>query len=274
MFLARKIQGLREMLTFDNYWQLMLSRLLFRGTSLVVYKKNDCELLVDQHTGDVNGIRSVIASKMYSQFFGQLAGLRNRPLNIIDLGSHVGGFPILLHLHGFNIGRLSCVELNPLTYSRMCFNIANNLKCEFEPVQGAVCGERRQFILHLGRGSTSDSIYAAESGRQGPSHFASRKVQGWTFDEIYKRSFPNNDVIDLCKIDIEGAEYDVFLGSSAHESICRCAYLIMEIHPRKTHSASLLIDRLAAYRIKVASHDPQTDVYLFKNEEPMRGGSC
>jgi FkbM family methyltransferase len=273
VFLLRKFHGLREMLSFDNYWQLILSRLLFRGTSLMVYRKNGCEFLVDQHSGDVNGIRTVLATRMYSQFFSQLTGLRNKPLNVFDLGSHVGGFPILLHLHGFKINRLSCVELNPATYVRMCFNIANNLKCEFEPVQGAVCGERRQFVLHLGKGSTSDSIYATENSRQISSHASPCMVEGWTFDEIFKRVFPNNDFIDLCKIDVEGAEHDIFLGSNAHESICRCAYLVMEIHPHKAYSVSHLIDRLAGHKIVPVARDHQENIYLFKNERLLHSGS-
>jgi FkbM family methyltransferase len=267
MFLSNKIQGLKEMLSFDNYFQLVLSRLLFRGTSIVIYRKNGCEFLVDQHAGDVNGIRSILTTKMYSQFFKHLSALQTRSLNVLDLGSHVGGFPLLLHLSGFKIHRLSCVELNPSTYLRMCFNVANNLKCEFLPVQGAVCGERKQFALNFGRGSTSDSIFTAKNSQQATDGLTPRMVDGWTFDELSERAFPNDDVIDLCKIDVEGAEYDIFLSSSAHESICRCAYLVMEIHPHKTHSVSQIIDRLAAYGIRPVERDSQDSVYLFKNEE-------
>jgi FkbM family methyltransferase len=226
-----------------------------------------CEFLVDQQAGDVNGIRMVLATKMYSQFFKHLTTLQNRSLNILDLGSHVGGFPLLVHLHGFAIHRLSCVELNPSTYSRMCFNIANNLKCEFKPVQGAVCGEQKQFTLHLGRGSTSDSIYTTKNSKQMLPHETPCIVDGWTFDELSKRAFPNDGVIDLCKMDVEGAEYDIFLGSNAHESICRCAYLVMEIHPHKTYTASDIINRLAGYGIQQIDRDSQHSVYLFKNEE-------
>lgn len=273
MFLSRKIQGLKEMFSFDNRWQLVLSRLLFRGTSLVVYRKKGCEFLVDQYAGDVNGIRSILTARMYSQFFDHLAGLQNKPLNVLDLGSHVGGFPILLHLHGFKINRLSCVELNPATYRRMCFNIANNLNCEFIPVHGAVCGERTQLSLLLGKGSTSDSIYNTEKKRRNSSRLSPCTVEGWTFDELCKRAFPNDDVIDICKIDVERAEFSIFLESSFHETIRRCAYLLMEIHPHELYSASQLIDRLAEYRIVAIAHDPKENVFLFKNEGPSCGGN-
>lgn len=273
MFLSSKIQGLREMFAFDNCWQLVLSRLLFRDTSLIVYRIKDCEFLVNQYAGDVNGIRTVLTTRMYSQFFDQLAGVRNKPLNVFDLGSHVGGFPILLHLHGFNINRLACVELNPATYTRMCFNIANNLKCEFVPVNGAVCGERTQFSLSLGQGSTSDSIYPTEDGRQNSSRLSPCTVEGWTLDELFNQAFPNNDVIDICKIDVESAEYDVFLGSWSHETIRRCAYVVMEIHPHKRYPASKLIDRLAEYRIMPIAHDKKESVFLFKNDGLSCGGS-
>lgn len=269
---SKKIRGLKEMLAFDNGWQLVLSRLLFRSTSLVVYRIKDCEFLVNQHAGDVNGIRSLLTTRMYSQFLDQLTGVHEKPLNVFDLGSHVGGFPILLHLHGLKINRLSCVELNPATYLRMCFNIANNLKCEFVPVNGAVCGERRRFSLQLGQGSTSDSIYEKENNRQNLSRLSSCTVEGWTFDELARQAFPNQDVIDICKIDVEGAEYDIFLGSRSHDTIRRCAYLIMEIHPHNAYSASQLIERLGGYKIVPIAHDTEEDVFLFKNEGLSCGG--
>ena len=266
MSLGSKIQGLRAMLSFDNYWQLVLSRLLFRRTSLVVYRKKGCEFVVDQHAGDVCGIRALLTTRMYSRFLSHLASLQSKPLKVFDLGSHVGGFPILLHLHGFTIHRLSCVELNPSTYARMCFNIANNLKCEFVPFQGAVCAERKKLSLHLGKGSTSDSIYASENSRQASSNSSPCLVEGWTFDELFLRAFSTNAVVDVCKIDVEGAEYDIFFGSNAHESIRRCAFLVMEIHPRKTYSTSQLIDKLAEYKFVPVIREPHAGVFLFRNE--------
>ncbi len=266
MRLGSKLRGLRAMLSFDNYWQLVLSRLLFRDTSLVVYRKRGCEFIVDQHAGDVCGIRSILTTGMYSQFLSHLANLQSKPLNVFDLGSHVGGFPILLHLHGFPINRLGCVELNPATYTRMCFNIANNLKCEFVPMQGAVCAERKKLSLYLGKGSTSDSIYATKAARENSPQVEPVVIEGWTFDELFKRAFPNDEFIDLCKMDIEGAEYDVFMGSSAHESIRRCAYLVMEIHPHKTYSASQLIDKLAEYKFAPVIRESRDGVFLFRNE--------
>lgn len=273
MFLSRKIQGLKEMFAFDNRWQLVLSRLLFRGTSLVVYRIRGCEFLVDQYAGDANGIRIVLTSRMYSQFFDHLTELQNKPLSVFDLGSHVGGFPILLKLHGFKINRLSCVELNPATYIRMFFNIANNLKCEFIPVHGAVCAERMQLSLLLGKGGTSDSIYNSVKRRHNSSGLSPCTVEGWTFDELCKRAFPNNDVIDICKMDVEGAEFAIFLESRFHETIRRCAYLLMEIHPHEKYSASQLIDRLAEHMIVAIAHDPKENVFLFKNKGLSCGGN-
>lgn len=46
MSLVNKILGLKAMFYFDNFWQLVLSRLLFRRTSLVVYRRKGCEFLV------------------------------------------------------------------------------------------------------------------------------------------------------------------------------------------------------------------------------------
>ena len=49
------------------------------------------------------------------------------PLRVLDLGSHIGAFPLMLKDCGYAIGELVGVELNPVTYSRMRFNIERNL---------------------------------------------------------------------------------------------------------------------------------------------------
>ena len=52
--------------------------------------------------------------------------------------------------------------------------------------------------------------------------------QGVTFDDLADKYFPD-ETIDICKIDVEGAEFEVFLQPD-HKSLVRCRYIIMEIH--------------------------------------------
>ena len=104
----------------------------------------------------------------------------------------------------FQFNKLACVELNPRTFSRMRFNVERNADCEFIPINAAVCGQNKLLSVMLGKGGTADSIYAPTISNETPC-----RVEGRTFDSIYDDTFGDRTV-DLCKIDIEGAEFEMF----------------------------------------------------------------
>ena len=84
------------------------------------------EILIDHASGDVCGLRECFTTQMYRQFLPAM-NLGRSPLRVLDLGSHIGAFPLMLKDCGYDIGELVGVELNPVTYSRMRFNIERNL---------------------------------------------------------------------------------------------------------------------------------------------------
>lgn len=171
----------------------------------------------------------------------------------------------MLQSMGFSIGRLICVEMNPNTYTRLEFNLRRNFDCDVKCINAAVCGEKKNFLLHLGKGSTSDSLYHQNSTiDQGNARCFS--INGMLFDDIFRMFFDETrDVIDLCKIDIEGAEYEVFL-NHGHECVKKCRYLIMEIHNlENVNKAKVLMREIANLRFKEIAMDKERNVILFKN---------
>ncbi len=93
-----KIAGLRALWQFDNRWQLIISRTFFPRESLLTYKKDDLEFLVDHAAGDHNGTRLCLISDIYTRFL--LAMDLGETISVFDLGAKGGGFPLMLHLHG------------------------------------------------------------------------------------------------------------------------------------------------------------------------------
>lgn len=258
MSIKSKLEGIRAIWRFDNKWELLLSRTLFRSRHLTVYRFGGMEILVDHGGDDPSSVRHVLASSMYQQFLGHIKV--PGPLNVLDLGAGVGGFSLLLHAKGFRLNRLTCVEINPNTFSRMRFNIERNLECAFTGVQAAVCGNRRPLEIVLGRGGSGDSIYKPASAGGRPYH-----VQGITFDDVYRSSF-GGEVVDVCKMDIEGAEYEVFAGSS-HDCITRCRYLIIEIHQGEGRRPQDVMAELQRCGFERLPRDARLapDVYFFGN---------
>ena len=200
---------------------------------------------------------------MYKKFLGRLSF--NEPINVLDLGANNGGFALLLMSENIQIKKLVCVELNPNTFSRMKFNIERNSNCEFVPMNAAVCGENSVLNLNLGQGGTADSIY--DSGLKQDEN--SYRIEGRTFDDIYSAAF-EDEIVDVCKIDIEGAEFDAFR-SSEISKIKNCKNLIIEIHHENYRKRSELLSALEKLNFteltekNISDDDENHYVHFFSN---------
>ena len=259
MSISSKIHGIRSLMQFDNKLQLLLSRTLFHSNPVVIYCLGGKQILIDHGADDENGTRAAITSPMYKQFLVRMK--LPESINVFDLGANGGGFPLMLELNGIHVQKVACVEFNPNTYTRLRFNIERNSPAEFLGFNVAVCGEKQEIEVALGGGGTSDSLYSEQSD-SGARRF---KIQGQTFDDIYTAAFGDARV-DICKIDVERAEYDIF-ATPSHQCLRRCSYLIMEIHPHPTLGKNLVIDELTRLGFEEVSRDAETeqDVYLFHN---------
>lgn len=233
MSLATKLRGLREVWAFDNRLWLFVTKTFFRGQALHVYRYRGLDILVDHAGGDANGAREVLTSPMYSRFFERME--LDGPLNVLDLGASNGGFPLLLAASGYKFSRLVSVELNPQTYTRLHFNLNRNLGGQIIPLNAALCGRSGKLSVNVGSGGVSDSIYEASEGGDVRPY----EIEGFSFNDLYDKYFSDR-VVDICKIDVEGAEFEVFEGM-AFDKLVNCRYLIMEIHERNGRRAEEII---------------------------------
>jgi FkbM family methyltransferase len=236
--LATKINGLKEIWQFENRWKLIFERLFFSSEKINIYRYKNLEILIDHAAGDANGAREVLTSPMYRQF---LHRIKPGKINVMDLGSNNGGFPLLLKSENFEIEKLVCVELNPKTFSRMRFNIERNINCHFFPLNAALVGEAREIETALGEGGAGESIY--QNGSNG--NLSVVRIQGLTFDEIYRAAF-DDEIVDICKIDVEGAEFEVFRAGTC-EKLKQCRAVIMEIHENKERRRAEILNRIAEF---------------------------
>jgi FkbM family methyltransferase len=262
--LARRLNGLRAVWPFDNRWQLILDRMLFRGTGLAVYRMNGREILVDHRGGDENGTRLCLVSDMYKKYLRVMKF--SGPINVLDLGANGGGFPLMLVLAGIPLKRVVCVEMNPQTFTRLQFNIARNVQGDHRVINAAVCGTRRTLDLVLGSGSTGDSLYAPSVASKGEATRSGYSIAGVTLDDVLCEEFDGAGTVDLCKLDVEGAEYEI-LFSPSHSLIKKIRYLILEVHPNPSRTKEELLAKLTALgfleiRVDV---DDELDVHLLEN---------
>lgn len=261
MNLKNKLNGIKEIWKFENRWHLLFNRIFFSKEKINIYRYKNFEILIDHSAGDANGAREILATDMYRQFLRKM-NLAD-PINVLDLGANNGGFPILLESEKIRIKKLVSVEFNPKTFSRMRFNIERNLKCEFYPVNKALTGEAREFEIGFGKTGTSDSLYRNDSSG------ARFRIQGLTFDQIY-REFFNNKVIDVCKIDVEGAEFEVF-ENEEYKELRNIKNLLIEIHHEKETPRKFVQKKIHDLGFDEIEKENKTDefhyVHLFVNKK-------
>ncbi len=240
MSVLNKFIGLRALWRFDNRWQLIFDRLIRPRADVAVYRLGEMEFLIDHDAGDHNGTRLCLISNIYTRFLPQMS--LGKSISVFDLGANGGGFPLMLVQQGKRPEPLVCVEMNPNTFRRLQYNIGRNIPNRSTAINAAVCATRQQFRLSLGRGDISDSIYrSGDSAEPGKSDYT---IEGYTFDDLFQRHFDAGP-IDICKMDIEGAEYEVLEGS-AHECLKCCRYLIVELHETSEERLRNFRERLTA----------------------------
>lgn len=220
MSLGTKITGLSEILAFDNRWELILHRLLFRKTNLYIYRMGAIEAVVDQRSGDVSGLRTCLTTPMYRSLL-PLMELPPRP-NVLDIGAHIGGFSLALAASGVLPRRLACFEFNGPTFHKLAFNIARN----FDPrdvvliraAMGGCSGALSVSVRPGGTGTRAEPAYGENT----------EEVRVLTFDEAVEEA-GFEGIVDVCKVDVEGAEHDVF-ASGEDATLDRCRNLVIEVH--------------------------------------------
>lgn len=258
--LSNALCGLRAITQFDRVFFTLCQRVLGRRLGWTIYAKGRLKFLVDHLAGDQSGTRDCIAGPMYRELFKEMQ--LPRQLRLLDLGANGGGFPLLCLDLGFEFSALTCVEVNPFTHSRLCLNIRQNIGLRPKILNVAIGGHPRELTLSFPSGGTGFSIYGAANGAASEDAI----IEVLTLDEIMHRGF-GDGAVDLCKMDVEGAEYEVLLGDSA-DSLRRVHYLVIEIHaadPAKQDALLRKLTTLGFERIKTSTSCD--DVHLFVNSQ-------
>lgn len=253
MGLVNKLKGFREILYFDNWPQLLLKNTFSRSNPIQVYKKRGLNMVSDKSKGDVTGLRSVIASPMYRVFLEHLQ--LPAQISLLDIGANVGGFALMLKLNGHDPVHYVGVEMHPDTFSRLSGNIKNNLAGNITLLNKAVYSENGSIHVSFTGGGTGESV--ADAKTDGGTEIATVTV-----NSLLNEYFPGQN-IDLCKIDIEGSEYEIFF-SHAFSEIKRAKYILIEIHPHTIYTKEELITSISNQDFVLVKEFE--DVYLFKNE--------
>ncbi len=182
-----------------------------------------------------------------------LGPLIERPIQVVDIGAHVGTFACsLAQVHPG--ATILSFEPSPTTADFLRGNVAQNgLGDRITVRQQALAGETGFAIYDdYGEGSGHNSL--AGTGRT-MSNSSATKVETVAFDEVVA-SLPAP--IAFIKMDCEGGEYDLTFRSSP-DSWASVQRLVLEYHDVEGQSWEKLRAWYEKVGLQVVRHEPLTD---------------
>lgn len=133
----------------------------------------------------------------------------------VDVGANLGRYEVLL---GQNYERIIAIEPSPENMSFLKRNVANVKLKNVEFLQCAVSSQNGNATLFYGEHCGAHTLMGADLNAEG------LQVKTVTLDTLLKRE----DNVDLVKVDVEGAEWEVLEGSK--EVLPKIRRWIVEVH--------------------------------------------
>jgi FkbM family methyltransferase len=176
-----------------------------------------------------------------------LGPMLREPLRVVDIGAHVGTFAC--HLAAIApAAQISCYEPSPVSAAHLRRNVlANDFGDRVLVSELAVTARVGQSVLADNGGGSALNALLTEGDATGLT------VATTTFDAIVAGLDGPPDVV---KIDCEGGEYDLVLGSSA-SSWDGVRRVVLEYHPHEQHSWPQLREWFAERGLRVVDERPE-----------------
>jgi FkbM family methyltransferase len=184
-----------------------VARLETRGGDILYYRRN---------RGDIQGIREIYLDEIYRLPDGAA------PTSLVDFGANIGIATVWLSRR-YNLTASLSVEPVPENYALLVQNLAAN----------DVAGQTLQAAVGTSQGTVNfDRTQGTNMGRVGEGnlevalHDVNQLVTALTFDP------------SLLKVDIEGAERDLFV-TNTPSWVDAFSLIVIEVHPEHVEPADL-----------------------------------
>lgn len=246
------VRRVQQTLRFPNGPKVLLDLVASRSPwapDALAFKLRNGQVV---HCPNVPGARvpvyEVFAEDCY-RFDELLEGLPAAPV-VLDIGGHIGCFSLGL-AEASKTARIHTYEASPSTASWLQKNVESNSLADRVTVHhSAVSSEpgMLEFADNAG-GSSLNGLTAPEGST------TLVKVPAVTFDDAVAEAGGH---VDLVKIDVEGAEYGIFSGTTtaSWEGVQR---VVMEYHDVPGHDLTELLEVLFAAGLRLVRVEPVND---------------
>lgn len=167
------------------------------------------------YSGDIFILYEVLAFKAYQLPLDDVDPAR--VFTIVDCGANIG-MTSLYFADRYPHARILAIEPDPENYRLLCLNVAAEPR--ILPLQAAVVGQpTSKILLSQDRPAWGNSVVV------GARMENAVEIDAITLDQLFDRYALQR--VDLLKVDIEGAEVDVF---AAPSFLDRVQYVVVELH--------------------------------------------
>ena len=194
------------------------------------------------------------ATTIWACFCGNDYRVRPDSLLIVDLGANIGAFSIAA-AEAAPDARILAVEPVAPTRSRLRQHLADNgIDARVHVRDYAVAGAEGSGHMVQGGGWGNASMRLASAAEEPGAGDAVRCI---TLDEALRDALSATglDAIDLLKMDIEGAEHDLFRDGPSCPTLARVRSIQLEYH--RTGSKAALFGRLADRGFRCVFDEPR-----------------
>lgn len=213
---ARKFKVYRQVFGLRGYWLALKTRLVSAPYEETV-QTPEGPIFLRLKTSDLNAYYKVILTEDYDFPVG------GEPKVIIDAGANLG-FASIYFARRYPRARIFAIEPERTNFELLKRNVRNYPK--ISPIRGALWKEDGSMDL-VDPGFGHWAFQVSENGAT-PGAKKVEQVPTFTIPTLLRQH--GIDFIDIFKIDIEGAEKELF--ESAPEWIDRVGSIMIELHDR------------------------------------------
>ena len=159
-----------------------------------------------------------------------------QPRFVIDGGANVG-YASIYFTNRYPDADIVAVEPDPSNFQVLCENVSGYPK--IRPLKAAIWKERDLLLVDNSLGSWACTVSEVRSDQM-PEKSHLSYSDALTIDDIFLRS--GHDRVDILKLDIEGAELEVF-SAPCQSWLAKTDAIIIELHDRMKPGCSAALER-------------------------------
>lgn len=254
--LAKRVRQTPQL--FSNYPEVLLNlgahRTPWRREEMTFRMRNGYVVTCPNVNGARFPLYEIFADDAYRM--DELVAGVDPDAAVLDVGGQIGSFSLAL-ARALPQGRVHVYEASPVSAGYIRRNVgANGLTDRIAVHEAAMAGEAGTFtFVDSGTASGHNGLTMPEEMKDARSREVTVPAQ--SFDGAVAAARSEGRSVQVVKVDVEGAEYDIVLRSSP-ESWADVRKVVMEYHPVDGHGLDELLSFFTGVGLLPGHHDRGT----------------